>query len=204
VTEGRTPIRIVLVDDHELVRAGLRAVFAQREHLCIVGEAADGVEGLSLIQALRPDVALIDLTMPKMGGQKLIEHLSRIKHPTRTIALTMHDEPERMQMVVRAEARGYVVKTMDTARIIEAVEWVARGDLYFPGLGSEEVEVLSPREKETAILIVKGFKNLEIGAQLGIGIKTVETHRANIRRKWKVSTVAEIIAEVSARGWHEE
>lgn len=206
-------IRLVVVDDHEVVRSGLRANFQQSDHIVLVGEAKDGEEGLALIRELRPDVALVDSSMPKMGGLQLIRELRRLGDRPYAIVLSFFDDPERIPGAIDAGARGYLDKGASTERIIASIERVARGEMCFPPCPLDASTELTPQEKRVAILIAKGFKNSEIAEQMtrvgsagrqGISPRTVETYRDSIKRKWNVSTTAEIVREVFLRGWYED
>jgi DNA-binding NarL/FixJ family response regulator len=193
-------IRLLLVDDHEVVLTGLRSVFGQAKHIAVVGEAKDGLEALELIRELSPDVALVDLTMPNMGGLELIEELGRLGSATLPIVLSFHEEPERMLVAKRAGARGYLSKGATPEQLIQVVERVARGYMHFPGCPEGEPVKLTPRELEVAILIAKGFRIVEIAELLGILVTTAHTHRANLGEKLGVQTIGEIVRWVIDSG----
>jgi DNA-binding NarL/FixJ family response regulator len=197
-------VRLVVVDDHEVVRSGLRVNFQQSGHIELVGEAKDGEEGLALIRELRPDVALVDLNMPKMGGLQLIRELRLLGDRPYAIVLSFYDDLERIPGAINAGARGYLDKGASKERIIGAIERVARGETCFPPCPLDLSSELSPQEKRVAILIAKGFETKGIAEQMDIGSRTVETYRQNVKRKWNVSTTAETVHEVILRGWHEE
>jgi DNA-binding NarL/FixJ family response regulator len=213
MTNESPKVRLVIVDDHEVVRSGLRANFQQSGHIDLVGEAKDGEEGLALILELKPDVALVDLNMPKMGGLQLIRELRRLGDRPYAIVLSFYDDLERIPGAINAGARGYLDKGANKERILAAIERVARGETCFPPCPLDLSTQLSPQEKQVAILIAKGFTTdgiaeqmtrIGTGEQQGISPRTVETYRQNIKRKWQVSTTAEIVHEVILRGWHED
>lgn len=197
-------IRLVLADNHEVVRAGLRSTLQQRPHFQVIGEASSGEAALQLIQRGQPDVALIDLHMPPMGGKRLIETLRLSLPEVRLVVLSVHEEPERVQVLKAAGAHGYLFKSMSSSEIVDAVERVARGEACFPAHGPDETVDLSVREKEVAILIAKGFATRGIAELIGIGERTVDTYRSNIRYKWRVETTAEIVEQVRIRGLLED
>jgi DNA-binding NarL/FixJ family response regulator len=185
-------ISLIIVDDQEVVLAGLRAFFGQVDHIAVVGEARDGLQALDLIRELDPDVALVDLEMPVMSGQRLIEELCGTGTRTASVVLSFHDGPERMLTLKRAGARGYVSKSADASKIVDAVERVARGEMYFPSRLPSDLSDLTETEKQIAIFVAKGFKRADIARLRGIVECTVDTHLLRIREKWKVTSLVEI------------
>ena len=193
-------IRIVLTDDHAVVRAGLRALFGAHPGLEVVGEAADGREAIELCDRLRPDVLLLDLSMSSFNG---IEALRRVRTSfpmTRVLVLSMHAAPEYVRPALKAGATGYLVKGAGLDSLVEAVRSVAageqflgpeasrvvQGDLDHPPPASGEagpLERLTPREREVLQLVAEGHTNREIARLLSVSPKTVDAHRTNLMAK---------------------
>ncbi|MBM4416822.1 MAG: response regulator transcription factor [Chloroflexi bacterium] len=209
--------RVFLCDDHVLLRAGLRALLASEPGLEIVGEAGDGESALEQIAVLRPDVALIDITMPGIDGLETTRRLSARAPDVRTLILTMHDDPEYLYQALDAGAAGYVMKKAAERDLIEAIhrvqtdgtflapavhrklaaDYIARrdrGELVGP------VEHLTPREEEVLRLLAQGYTNMEIGETLVISVKTVETHRAHILDKLGLRKRAELVRYARTHG----
>ena len=193
-------IRIVVTDDHAVVRAGLRALFGAHAGLEVVGEAKDGREAIELCDELRPDVLLLDLSMSSFNG---IEALRRVRTSfpmTRVLVLSMHATPEYVRPALKAGATGYVVKGAGLDSLVEAVRAVAageqflgpeasrvvQGDLDHPPPASAEagpLERLTPREREVLQLVAEGHTNREIARLLSVSPKTVDAHRTNLMAK---------------------
>ena len=192
-------IRLVLTDDHAVVRAGLRALFSAHPDLEVVGEAADGREALELCDRLRPDVLLLDLSMSSFNG---IEALRRVRSSfplTRVLVLSMHATPEYVRPALKAGATGYVVKGAGLDSLVEAVRAVAAGDGFLgpeasrvvqgdldhppPAGDAGPMEKLTPREREVLQLVAEGHTNREISSLLGVSPKTVDAHRTNLMAK---------------------
>ena len=201
------PIRVMVVDDHAIVREGVRRVFAGFDDFALVAEAGDGETALALAEEHAPDVVLLDLTMPGLSGLDVAARLKERAAGTRVLILSMHDHPEYVLRAVRAGAHGYVLKDATPEHIREAVRTVHAGSEYFsPPVAAQlsaalrgEIEVeqrrglierLSPREREVLIEVANGRSNKEIGAALGISSRTVETHRESLVRKLRIRTVA--------------
>lgn len=205
--------RILLIDDHSLVRAGLRAVFSQAEGIEVVGEAADTESGLASALNLRPDVAIVDLAMPGAGGISLIQRL-KDKHPeSHVIVLTAHAEPHLVDAALRAGASGYVLKSGDCSNLMAALKTAVKGGLYLcPEVSSwvgREYQrflragapgALSARETEILRKIADGMTTKEIAHALGLSSKTVETHRVNLMGKLKLNNVAALTKYAIAVG----
>jgi DNA-binding NarL/FixJ family response regulator len=189
--------RVVLVDDHELFRAGVRAELEGRVE--IVGEAGTVDEAIALIEQTQPDVVLLDVHMPDGGGVEVARRLGG-RDDIRFLALSVSDAPEDVIGVIRAGARGYVTKTIDAERLADAIEKVAEGDAVFsPRLAgfvldafrggaatapeASELDQLTPREQEVLRLIARGYLYKEVAHHLGISTKTVEAHVASVLRK---------------------
>ena len=194
---------VVLVDDHAMFRSGVRAELGER--LEVVGEAGDPAAAVALIRAKLPDVVLLDVHMPDGGGLAVLEAIGSTLPDTRFLALSVSDAAEDVIAVIRAGARGYVTKTISADDLADAVKRVAEGDVVFsPRLAGfvldafrdapitpsvdEELDQLTPREREVLRLLARGYAYKEIAAELFISIKTVETHASNVLRKLQLSS----------------
>ncbi|MDX6229920.1 MAG: hypothetical protein QOI76_3310 [Frankiales bacterium] len=204
--------RVVLVDDHRLFRSGVQAELGQRVE--VVGEAEDAPTAINVVRATVPDVVLLDVHLPGGGGRAVLEALRDELPTVRFLALSVSDAAEDVIGVIRAGARGYVTKTISGADLADAVVRVADGDVVFsprlagfvldafaavPGKVAEPVEgapddldVLTPREREVLRLIARGYAYKEIGRQLFISVKTVETHVSAVLRKLQLSNRYEL------------
>ncbi len=191
--------KIVIAEDHTILREGLKALLSQHPELEIVGEARDGLEAVRVISDLKPDLALMDLSMPKMNGIDAIREVRRCCPATKILVLTVHKNEEYVIASLKAGANGYLLKESTHQELLQAVTHVLDGRPYLsPGisdtiitgyLASRRGEVTSPldmlsqREKEVLKLVAEGYKNKEIAEYLFISIKTVEKHRDNIMKK---------------------
>ena len=189
------PIRILLADDHELVRDGIRARLAKTSLVEIVGEATNGREALELASSLKPDIVLMDISMPVMNGLEAASEIRKHLPGTGILVLSIYDNPEYVRGVVQAGARGYILKDICAADMITAITSVASGGYYFSSaVGStlvgpstpapaEDPYGLTDRERQVLTAIAKGQPNKEIARELGISVRTVESHRLNLREK---------------------
>lgn len=195
-------VRTLLVDDHALVRAGLRTCFATDPALEVVGEAACGREALALMASMPIDLVVIDVSMPDMDGFQLITELKQHFPRARVLVLSMHDKPPFVQKARAAGAHGYVSKSAPAAVTLAAAAIVAAGELYFPEL-SERLprDPLTAREREVLLLVARGLQNKEIADKLAIGLKTVETHRLHAREKLGLGTAAQCRQYAEEQGW---
>ena len=200
-------IRIVLVEDHTILREGLRALLSADPKFEIVGEAADGREALRRVDKLTPDLVVMDLSMPRMTGMDAIREIKR-RHPTtKIIALTVHKAEEYLRTTLQAGADGYVLKDATHVELLLAIQNVLKGKTYLsPSVSETVIEgylegkenqipsprlgLLSPREREVLKLIAEGYKNKEIAVDLFISLKTVEKHRANLMKKLDLHNAA--------------
>jgi DNA-binding NarL/FixJ family response regulator len=196
------PTRVVLVDDHAMFRAGVRAELGSR--VDVVGEAGAVAEAIEVVGRERPDVVLLDVHMPDGGGLAVLQQLRESLPDTRFLALSVSDAAEDVIAIIRAGARGYVTKTISGTELADAIIRVAGGDAVFsPRLAGfvldafrdspvapsidPEIDQLTPREREVLRLLARGYAYKEIAAELFISIKTVETHASNVLRKLQLS-----------------
>ena len=199
-------IRVVLVDDHELFRAGVRGELAGL--VDIVGEAGTVAEAAPLIRELDPDVVLLDVHLPDGGGEAVIATVAPERPAVKFLALSVSDAAEDVIAVIRAGARGYVTKTISRDELFDAIRRVSDGDAVFsprlagfvldafrtgdPLGADEELETLTPREREVLQLIARGYLYKEIAARLHLSVKTVEAHVSSVLRKLQLSTRHEL------------
>jgi DNA-binding NarL/FixJ family response regulator len=208
-------LRIVVVDDHHLFRAGVRAELAG--HHDVVGRRATPADALGVIAAARPDVVLLDVHLPGGGGVAVLEALGRLDDAPRVLALSVSDAAEDVVPMIRAGALGYVTKTIDTAELLRAIATVAAGEASFsPRLAAfvlqaftapppaarppDELEALTPREREVLHHLARGYSYKRIGARLGISARTVESHVGAVLRKLQLSSRHEVSHWVASRG----
>ena len=202
------PMRILIVDDHGVLRAGLRALLNAEPDLHVVGEAADGQTGLRLATELNPDLVLMDITMPGMSGIQVTRQLKETLPSTRVLILTLHEDESLLREAIRAGASGYILKQAVEAELISAIRAVGRGELYIhpamtrallkdvsPLLVPEEnpTEPLSPRELEVLRLVAQGHTNRQVAEMLHLSVRTVESHRANLMDKLGLSSPAQLV-----------
>jgi DNA-binding NarL/FixJ family response regulator len=202
-------LRVLLVDDHAILRAGLRALLSELGDVEIVGEAANGHDALALIDETRPDVALVDISMPGLNGLETACRLAKQHSSTRVIILTMHADEEYVRQAFAMGAAGYVLKNADRAELELALRSVARGETWIsPAMSRPVVDayaahgapaeagvfaVLTSRQREILQLIAEGHSTKSIAAKLELSIKTVETHRARIMARLGVRTLQALV-----------
>jgi DNA-binding NarL/FixJ family response regulator len=202
------PLRVVLADDHALVRAGLRSLLDEFQDMSVVGEAEDGAHALELIAKLHPDIALLDIAMPNLNGLEACARASKEYPGTRVIILSMHGDDEYVRRALLVGAKGYLLKNAGEGELELAVRAVARGDTWLsPAVSSKVVaaytrgekeaptglDLLTPRQREVLQLIAEGKNTKEIAKRLDIGVKTVETHRMQLMDRLGVRTVPELV-----------
>lgn len=210
-----TPIRILIADDHTLVRESLVGVLQAAGDLQVVAQAADGVETIEQALATRPDVVIVDISMPRLNGIEVVRRLREALPETRVLVLTMHEEEEYVLHVVRAGAAGYLVKDSPTAELIHAVRSLHAGRGHFGAQAArtlaEQVQhpertiddpygALTAREREVFHLIVEGLTTKEIARRLDISAKTAENHRARVLDKLAVRNTAELVRYAVRKG----
>jgi two-component system response regulator NreC len=207
---------IVLADDHQVVRQGLRALLEAEPDFSLVGEAGDGLETAQLIERLEPDVLIIDLMMPNLNGLEVTRQVSQRWPRTRVVILSMHANEAYVLEALRNGAAGYVLKDSSAADLVKAVREVVAGRRYLsPPLSERAIEAylhkaqsaeldpyetLTTREREVLHLAAEGHSNAEIAARLSISPRTAETHRANMMRKLNLHTQTDLIRYALRRG----
>jgi DNA-binding NarL/FixJ family response regulator len=201
------PLRILIVDDHEAIRQGLRTILENHQGWQIVGEASNGREALRLAHETSPHIAILDYSLPQMNGLELTRNIKHELPRTEIVIYTMHDEESILTEVLHAGARGYVLKSDPSRNIVSAVEALAKGKPYFspeisqalldtfvdPRRDNNSASLLTAREREVVQLIAEGKINKQVAHMLNISIKTVETHRAATMHKLKLRTTAELV-----------
>ncbi len=202
------PIRILIADDHAVVRSGLRALLRADPDLEVVGEAEDGIETLRLAETLHPDTVLLDITMPPEDGIKIAKQLKE-KHPELIVLfLTMHEDESLLHEALRAGAAGYVIKRAEESEIIQAIHATSHGDIYVhPAMTrallhqpvttehrrGSPANALTRRELDVLRLLAKGNTNRQIAGLLGLSMRTVENHRANLMGKLGLVSRVELV-----------
>jgi len=205
------PIRILLADDHQMVRQGLKAILEQ-EGFKVVGEAANGHEAARLAQELAPDIAVLDLAMPLMNGIGAAKAISQMSSPTKIVVLTMHTEAQYVLEALRSGIRGYVLKSRAASELVQAIREVSRGSTFLSSDISDTVvdaylnkvdvpnDSLSPRELQVLQLVAEGKTTKEVAALLNISVKTAESHRTRIMEKLDVHETASLVRYAIRRG----
>lgn len=205
-------MKILVADDHNLVRAGLTALIARLPEMEIVGEAADGRQALRMVRDLTPDLVLMDIAMPGLNGLEAAERIHGIQPQTKIIILSMHANEEYVAQALKAGASGYLLKDAATAELEMALKSVSMGQFYLsPAIsrqvvdnylhgGPTGVDVLTPRQREILQLIAEGKSTREIAETLHLSVKTVETHRAQLMERLDIHDVAGLIRYALKKG----
>ena len=200
-------IRVHLAEDHHLVRAGLRALLDPLPDIQIVGEAGDGREALALLKSQATDVAILDISMPGMNGLEAAVRMADEVPNTKVIILTMHSNEEYVLRALRAGVAGFLLKDAGTAELEGAIRAVVRGETYLsPGVSKKVVEgylgrsgsahpldSLTPRQREVLQLIAEGYSTKQIAGLLGVGVKTIETHRTQLMDRLGIHEIAGLV-----------
>lgn len=203
-------IRVLIAEDHQLVREGIHALLERAGDISIVGEASNGKEAVEMVQELKPDVLVMDIMMPRLNGIQAAEYIRDLKLPTRILILSMYSDAGFIHKALQFGVKGYVLKSSVSDELLKAVRTVAGGETFLSGPISEIVEndavrpgivgteddpfsILSPREKEIVQLIAEEHTSVEIGKILFISDKTVEKHRSRIMEKLKVRNLAGLV-----------
>jgi DNA-binding NarL/FixJ family response regulator len=210
-------VRIVIAEDHTILREGLRSLLSSDPNFEIIGEAEDGREAIRCVEKLKPDLILTDLSMPRMNGMEAIKEIRRISPVTKILVLTVHKAEEYILATFRSGADGYLLKDSTHAELVMAVKKVLSGKRYISPEISEKViegylegkktlksrtswETLTQREREILKLIAEGYKNKEIADDLCISVKTVEKHRANLMEKLDLHSASTLTAFAIEKG----
>src|SRR3990172_5308402 len=210
-------VRILLVDDHTIVRQGLRALLEAQPGFTVVGEAENGRDAVKKAQELAPDVVIMDIAMPILNGLEATRQIKRLLPETKVLALTMYNDEEYVFQILKSGASGYLIKETAANELITAIDSVNTGNPFFSPLISRkimerymkeeeekkargETDKLTNREKEVLQLIAEGYTNNEIGNLMNISVKTVETQRAHIMSKLDIHDVAGLIKYAIRKG----
>lgn len=209
-------IRLLLVDDHQIVRAGLQMLFQAEEDMEIVGEASSGEEAMEKVEALKPDVVIMDVAMPGVSGIEATRRIKAIHPQVAVLALTMHEDEQYFFEMLNAGASGYIPKRAAPDDLVSAVRVVSQGNVFlYPTLAkslvqdflhraesgqSEGKEILTPREQEVLTYIAEGYTSREIAEALVISVKTVDRHRENIMRKLNLHSRVELVKYAIEKG----
>lgn len=212
------PLRILLADDHTVLRSGLRHMLAAQGEFVVVGEAADGLETIEQTRRLKPDLVLLDLSMPGIGGLDALARIHAELPWVKVLVLTMHDDPGYVRQALAGGAVGYVLKTAADEELLRALQVVAEGATYvYPTLASRALQGesdhaspaegdggLSQRETQVLQLLALGYTNQEIAEQLVVGVRTVETYRKRIMDKLNLHTRSQLVRYALAHRLIEE
>jgi DNA-binding NarL/FixJ family response regulator len=204
---SQSPLRILLADDHEVVRRGVRTMLAGRDGWHVAGEASNGREAVDLAMSLKPDIAVMDLEMPELNGLEVTRLLRQNLPEVEILIFTMHETEYLIREVLGAGARGYVLKSDGGRKLVEAIESLAMHKPFLTAKASEallesfreshvqslESSLLTDREREIVRILADGKSNKESAALLGISVKTVETHRAAIMRKLGCNSLVSVV-----------
>ncbi|WP_420642927.1 response regulator [Candidatus Leptofilum sp.] len=203
-------IKVLLADDHAVVRSGLRMLLDAQPDIEIVSEAESGAEALAQVQQCQPDIILMDIQMPDMNGIEATRQIKALEGDTAVLALTMHEDDQYFFEMLQAGASGYLPKRAAPDELVQAIRTVSRGDVFlYPSLATRLVQSylsggsggdsitlvsdLTPREQEVLVLIAEGLTNPEIAEKLVISVKTVDRHRENIMRKLNLHSRIELV-----------
>lgn len=212
-------LRILLADDHNVFREGLKSLVNTQTDMCVVEEAADGMTAWRLATELRPDVVILDVSMPTMGGAEATRLIRRDCPETKVLALTVHEVGGYLRQLLEAGASGYLIKRVAFEELVRAVRAVAAGGTYLdPNMSGQVVgksltsnianldmeRELTGREAEVAQLLTRGHINREIADQLDVSVKTVETYKARIMEKLGLRSRADLVQYAIRRGWLHE
>jgi len=209
-TRGDAVIRVLLADDHTILRAGVRSLLADETDMRVVGEARDGSEAVEQAGRLEPDVIVMDMVMPRMGGLEATAEIVK-RHPdVKILILSMYDDDEYVEQIIQAGASGYVIKRAAAEDLVRAIREVHRGSSFlYPSIAAKLIEAyvrrvrssdddrsgepLTARERQVLTLIANGNTNPAIATRLGVSKKTVDSHRSNIMRKLDLHDVTELV-----------
>jgi len=207
-------IRIVLADDHLILRQGLHKLLEEQPGFYVIGETGDGLEAVELVEKLKPDILVVDMVMPGMNGLDVIHNVHRMNEGIKIIVLSMHANEAYVVESLRLGASAYLLKESSSSELIQAIRDVTEGqtylskdlpkiDQYLQSIGnpvSDSYELLTRREREVLQLVAEGYTNAEIAERLVIGVRTVETHRANMQHKLGLKSQNEVVRYMMQRG----
>jgi len=202
-----TAFRILVADDHEVVRKGLIAILKQKPEWQVCGEATDGREAIEQAEQLMPDVIVMDISMPRLNGLEATRHIMKANPATKVLVLTLHDSDQVIRGVLDAGARGFLLKSDSACELVAAVEALLRNKTYFTtkvaamvlegylrgGSPFTAAHPLTAREREVVQLLAEGSSTKEVAISLGLSCKTAETHRSNIMRKLQIHCVSDLV-----------
>jgi len=209
-------IRVLIAEDHATVREGLKLILGAQSDIEVVGDTGDGRTAVALTQQLRPDIVLMDISMPGLNGQKATAQLKECCPDVHVLALTRHQEDGYLQQMLRAGASGYILKQSPPAELIHAIRAVANGGKYLDStvagrmmgsyvgrsvISGQTLSELSERETEVLRLIAWGYSNKEIANRLNLSVKTIESHKANAMKKLGMSSRIDIVRYAVVQGW---
>jgi DNA-binding NarL/FixJ family response regulator len=211
-------ISVLLVDDHNIVRQGLKALLVAEGDITVVGEAQSGREAVQMAERLRPEVVIMDLAMPLLNGWEATRQIMKVLPSAKTIVLSTYDTEEHIQQAIAAGAAAYLIKQTAAADLVKAIREVKKGNAYFspaiaqrlreqtcrslsgqPAANAPHVE-LTVREAEVLQLIAEGFANKQIAGELGLSVKTVEKHRQQVMNKLNIHDTASLVRHAAAKG----
>jgi two-component system response regulator NreC len=212
-----TTIRVVLVDDHMVLREGLKTLITAQPDMAVVGEAEEGEAALQQLETWRPDVVIMDISMPGVNGIQATEQIKRAYPEVKVLVLSVHDDTSYLRQMLTVGASGYILKHTAADALIQAIRTVAAGGLYLePSLAEHVVgryvrrptaatellgTELSEREREVVQRVVQGYSNRDIATQLSLSVKTVETYRARALEKLGLTSRAALVRYALERGW---
>ena len=213
-----TAIRVLLADDHETVRQGLRLLIDGEQDMQVVEEAADGQQAVAKVAAQTPDVVVLDVSMPKMNGLEAARRIREIAPDTAVVALTRHADDAYVQSLLAAGASGYVLKQSASRELLDAIRAAARGARHLDasladaaarlrlghGRADQDGVTITPREAEVLRLTARGHSNKDIANELDIAVKTVEAHKANAMRKLGLQGRIDVVKYAVLHGWLDE
>jgi len=204
-------VRLLIADDHEIVRKGFRAILEAQHECEVVGECADGRRAVELAKELHPDIVVLDISMPSLNGLEAARQILKARPQTKILILTMHESDSLIREVLDAGARGYILKTDAGRDLVAAVDALRRNKTFFTSRVAQMIldgylkgesprddedgasDRLTPRQREIVQLLAEGKSSKEVAVALGLSVKTAETHRANIMRKLDCHSVSEVV-----------